>query len=40
MLEGDHRVKEIARLIDGGSERAYDVALELINSYKRGDMNG
>ena len=40
MLEGDHRIKEIARLIDGGSKGAYDVALELINSYKRGDMNG
>ncbi len=40
MIEGDHRVKEIARLIDGGSERAYSVALELINSYRRGDTYG
>lgn len=40
LLEKEDRLLEMAKLIDGGSKRARHLALDIINSYRRGDMDG
>ncbi len=40
IIEGEERLLEIARLVDGGSVGGKEIAYNLINSYKRGDKRG
>ncbi|GEM_PF-1868939 len=40
IVEGEERLLEIARLVDGGSAGGKEIANNLINSYKRGDKRG